>query len=97
MKTLTIILALSTLGLLIGCSGKAPYHSRPMPDPGTFNAHFGDIDADGDALVDWGEFKAYFPEATDAVFKAIDQDGDSRIDHDEWHRFKEAHGLKHHE
>lgn len=68
-----------------------------MPDPKTFNAHFGDMDADSDELLDGNEFKAHFPHATDEVFKAIDGNGDKRIDHDEWHRFKKAHGLKHDE
>ena len=43
------------------------------------------------------EFKAYFPHAEPNVFAAIDLNGDERIDHDEWHAFKEAHGLKHHD
>ena len=97
MKRFSIIPVLIISGLLFGCSGKAPYHSKPMPDPKTFNGHFGDMDTGGDDWVDWEEFKAHFQHATEPVFKAIDQNGDSRLDHDEWHQFKEAHGLKHHD
>ena len=97
MKKRSIILMLIIAGLLVGCSGKAPYHGKPMPDPKTFNGHFGDFDTDSDDLVDWPEFKAHFAHATDDVFKAIDLNGDNNIDHDEWHAFKEAHGLKHHD
>jgi len=95
MKKFTLLLILAVFIFAAGCSGKARYHKTPMPDPKTFNAHFGDMDADSDDLVDWDEFKAHFSHATEEVFKAIDANGDQRIDHDEWHRFKEAHGLKH--
>ena len=67
MKKFSIILILVISGFLVGCSGKAPYHGTPMPDPKTFNGHFGDIDAGGDDLVDWEELKAYFPHATEQV------------------------------
>ena len=97
MKIFSFVLVLVVSVFLIGCSGKAPYHSTPMPDPKTFNGHFGDIDTDGDERVDWKEFKTHFPQATDAVFKAIDLNSDGRIDHDEWHQFKDAHGLKDHD
>ena len=95
MKKFLIILILVVFGFLAGCSGKASFHKTPMPDPKTFNGHFGDIDASSDDLVDWEEFKAHFPHATDEVFRAIDQNGDGRLDHDEWHQFKKAHGLEH--
>jgi hypothetical protein len=68
-----------------------------MPDPKSFNAHFGDMDSDGNDLVSWDEFKAHFPHAEPKVFTAIDLNGDKALDHDEWHEFKAAHGLKHHD
>jgi hypothetical protein len=68
-----------------------------MPDPKSFNAHFGDMDTSGDDGVVWDEFKAYFPNAEPKVFEVIDQNRDSKIDHDEWHAFKEAHGLREHD
>ena len=68
-----------------------------MPDPKSFNAHFGDMDTGGDDLVNWEEFKAFFPQAVPEVFQAIDLNGDKLLDHDEWHAFKDAHGLREHD
>jgi hypothetical protein len=68
-----------------------------MPDPKSYDAHFGDMVSDGDDLVGWDEFKAYFPHAERKVFDAIDLNGDHALDHDEWHEFKAAHKLKHHD
>lgn len=81
--------------LAVGCSSGKKHHSSAMPDPKSFNAHFGDMDADGDDLVSWEEFSANFQNAEHKVFKAIDLNQDGNIDHDEWHKFKEAHELKH--
>lgn len=74
---------------------QSTYHGVPLPDPKAYNAHFGDMDKNGDRLVDWPEFKGFFPQADKAVFSAIDLDRSGAIDHDEWHQFKAAHGLKH--
>jgi ABC-type nickel/cobalt efflux system permease component RcnA len=68
-----------------------------MPDPKSYNAHFGDMDANGDDLVNWEEFAAHFQNADQNVFDAINLNHDGNIDHDEWHEFKAAHGLKHKE
>ena len=92
---LTIPIILVTLA--VGCSSGSKHHKTALPDPESFNAHFGDIDADGDELVSWEEFKAYFQNAEPKVFKALDLNQDGSVDHDEWHEFKEAHGLRHHE
>ena len=89
--TIPILLA----ALAVGCSTDKRHHKTDMPDPRTYNAHFGDIDADGDDLVNWKEFEAYFENAEKKVFNAIDLNQDGNIDHDEWHEFKDAHGLKH--
>lgn len=97
MKKNMPVLFLAVFGLLIACAGKPTYHETSMPDPKAFNAHFGDMDTDGDDLVSWDEFKAHFPDAVPAVFEAIDINKDKVLDHDEWHGFKEAHGLKKHE
>ena len=83
---------------IAGCSStNKKYHSTDMPDPQSFNAHFGDMDANGDGLVTRDEFTAYFQNAEKKVFNAIDLNQNGNIDHDEWHEFKEAHGLKHHD
>ena len=89
---LSLILA---VGILTGCASKPTHHKEKMPDPKGFNAHLPDMDSDGNDLVDWAEFEKYFPQAEPGVFKAIDLNGDGNIDHDEWHQFKEAHGLGH--
>lgn len=83
------------LALMTACHSGGSYHKSSMPDPATYNAHFGDMDTDQDDQVTREEFQAYFPEADMKVFEAIDLDKDNRLNHDEWHQFKEAHGLKH--
>ena len=80
-----------------GWSGDSQYHPAALPDPASFNAHFGDMDGDGDDRVDLQELTSYFPQATPEVFKALDLNGDGGVDHDEWHAFKEAHGLRDHD
>ncbi len=78
-----------------GCSRIQKHHKSSLPDPKTFNAHFPDMDKDDDGLVNWEEFETHFPHAEPGVFNALDLDGNKAVDHDEWHQFKEAHGLKH--
>ena len=95
MKANFLLLGVLVFVLFFACSGRNTYHKSSMPDPKSFNAHFGDMDSDGDDLVNWDEFKAHFPNAVTEVFAAIDLNKDSALDHDEWHKFKAAHGLKH--
>ena len=97
MKKYSLLILFILIGLLAGCSSKKTFHPSPMPDPKSFNAHFGDMDTSGDDLVDWDEFKSYFDHAEPKVFEAIDLNKDGNLDHDEWHKFKEAHGLKEHD
>ena len=52
-------------------------------------------DTNQDGQVSQAEFEAYFPQADIKVFEIIDADQDKSLSHEEWHRFKEAHGLKH--
>lgn len=95
MKHLVLLLSLAlVIGLMSGCASDR-YHKEALPDPQGFNAHFGDMDLDGNELVNRTEFKDQFPQANENVFKAIDLNGDGYIDHEEWHEFKEAHGLTH--
>jgi len=88
-----LILLLATLG----CAKEKRFHPTALPDPASFNAHFGDIDADDDGWLNWEEFKAYFPKATPSIFEALDLSKDKQVDHDEWHAFKEAHGMRGHD
>ena len=97
MKKFINMTALSFLFILAACSTHEPYHKTAMPDPTSFNAHFGDMDQSGDDLVDWDEFKAHFSHAKPDVYRAIDLNGDDRLDHDEWHAFKDAHGMREHD
>jgi hypothetical protein len=81
--------------VLAGCSG-ARFHEKELPNPSSYNAHFPDMDYDGNESVTLIEFQKYFPQATSGVFEALDRNQDKVVDHDEWHEFKEAHGLKSH-
>ena len=95
MKHLVLLLSLALMiGLLSGCAADR-YHKEALPDPQGFNAHFGDMDLDGNNLVNWTEFKDQFPQGDEKVFNAVGLNGDGYIDHEEWHEFKEAHGLTH--
>ena len=85
------------VGVLSGCASQPKHHKDNLPDPKGFNAHFPDMDSDGDDLVSWTEFKDHFPQAGPEAFKATDLNGDGNIDHDEWNQFKKAHGLEHKE
>ena len=80
---------------LWGCSGHGRYHDAPLGDPATYQAHFHDMDGNGDGRVDAGEFRSHFPQSDRHVFRALDLNEDGIVDHDEWHQFKAAHGIKH--
>lgn len=98
MKQAVLFSILAALMMLtIGCAGGSQFHKTAMPDPQSFNAHFGDMDADSNELVDWKEFEAHFPNAQPEIFRELDLNGDEGVDHDEWHEFKAAHGMKHKE
>jgi Ca2+-binding EF-hand superfamily protein len=98
MKRLVVyLLIVSLMTTAFGCAKKNRHHDTDLPDPKSFNAHFGDIDTDGDGNITLEEFKAYFDHADENVFKALDLNGNGTVDHDEWHQFKEAHGLRHHD
>lgn len=98
MKKFVFFLSLIlVVGLISGCASQPKHHKEKLPDPKGFNAHFPDMDSDGDDLVSWTEFQTYFPQAVPEAFKATDLNGDGNIDHDEWHQFKEVHELGHKE
>ena len=94
-RTFILFSILLAFVIFVGCISKQRYHETELPDPKSFNAHFPDLDTSGDDFVSWQEFKDYFPQAELEVFRALDLNGDELVDHDEWHKFKEAHGLKH--
>ena len=89
------MIAVSIVALAAGCSFKGKYHDTALPDPKQYNAHFENMDSTKDGLISWEEFKGYFPQAEPKVFSTIDLNKDGYIDHDEWNKFKEAHGLEH--
>lgn len=62
-----------------------------------YNAHFSDMDKDGNQIVVKDEFTAYFKDNSkpDEAFAIIDADSSGGIDHDEWHAFKKMHGYEH--
>ncbi len=97
MRKCFILIVFLTLALVMGCGGQKKMHTGAMPDPAGYDAHFGDIDTSGDDFVKWYEFKKYFPKSEPRVFMTIDMNNDAMIDHDEWHNFKAAHGMKHHD
>jgi predicted PolB exonuclease-like 3'-5' exonuclease len=94
-KTMVFVSLLALFVVLAACSG-ARFHEKELPTPTTYQAHFPDMDYDGNESVTWNEFHKYFPQATTDVFEALDRNQDKAVDHDEWHEFKEAHGLKSH-
>ena len=95
-KTAIVVGAILMTFILAGCTGQKRYHKMPLDDPSGYKAHFPDMDGSGDELVTWEEFKAHFPDTNTDVFHALDLNKDGNVDHDEWHEFKEAHGLKEH-
>ena len=95
-KHIVIGMLIITFVAAIGCAQKKQYHKSSLPEPSSFNAHFGDMDSDENNWVSWPEFKAHFPQATLEVYQALDLDKDGLVNHDEWHAFKEAHGMRDH-
>ena len=93
----TVLILTALVAGLSACGHHQKYHETDLQDPKSFMAHFPDMDTDGDDLVSAAEFKTYFPDADDNVYKALDLNADGSVDHDEWHEFKLAHGLETHE
>ena len=83
------------LALLFGCSKKERFHQTDLPDPKSYEAHFDEIDSNGNGVVSWEEFDKYFFQAAPRAFEALDLNGDNVVDQDEWAKFRQAHGTKH--
>jgi len=88
------ILILISLGILFTAL-VTPAYSSDHKEKHDYNGHFGDIDLNGDDMVNWEEFKKAFSHAGKDIFKKIDENSDDLIDHDEWHHFKKNQGYKH--
>ena len=95
-KALILAGAILMATVFAGCTSSKPFHPKPLGDPSGYRAHFPDLDDSGDGIVTWEEFKAHFPDTSTDVFEALDLNKDKGVDHDEWHKFKEVHGIKDH-
>ena len=56
-----------------------------------YQAAFGDLDANRDAVVEWREFKGYYPEADPKAFLEADRNKDGDISPDEWRFYIQTH------
>ena len=59
-RSLLFAISIALIMLVAGCSSHKNHHGTDMPDPHSYNAHFGDMDTNGDDLVNWEEFSAHF-------------------------------------
>jgi Ca2+-binding EF-hand superfamily protein len=96
MRQIVIALAFTLiLAHSLGCAKKQKFHQADLPDPKSYQAHFHEVDRNGDGIVTWEEFENYFPEAELRIFEILDTNKDTVVDPNEWHQFEEAHGTKH--
>ena len=103
------VLTLASVGASTGCGGKResagtpPEDNAPAPATERFEPETPAITSENPlADTDWRLVEVQ--SMSDAVSAAQPDDpslytmrlnGDGTVDHDEWHEFKEAHGLKH--
>lgn len=96
-RMLSCILFAVVLALAFGgCVHHAKQDKAMNMEMKSFDAHFPDMDTNGDKLVNWGEFKNQFSDSDKDVFEVIDINKDGNIDHDEWHDSKATQGSKMH-
>ena len=78
-------------------AGTLAFASTAYAGGDKYEGHFGDMDTNGDEIVNQEEFVAFFKDNADpaGAFTIIDQDSSGSLDHDEWHAFKSAHGYGH--
>jgi hypothetical protein len=57
-----------------------------------YEAAFSAIDGNQDQVVEWHEFKAYFPSADPKTFLQADHDKDGNITREEWQSFIATQG-----
>ena len=89
-----ILLAVIVALALVGCGHQAKQHKAMNMEIKSYDAHFPDMDVNGDGLVSWDEFNRQFADAEKNVFRAIDLNTDGNLNHDEWHEFKAGSGHK---
>ncbi len=77
-----------------GMDGKAP--GKAAEGMSNATEKYTKMDSNGDKNVDSAEFKAAYPEMTDAVFGIINKDGNAGISLEEWMEFQTSHmqGMK---
>lgn len=97
MKTISgIIVLVMLLALISGCAHQGSSVQGVQMGVKSYDAHFPDMDANGDGLVSWAEFNNQFTDAEKDVYETLDLNKDGSIDHDEWHESKAAHGAELH-
>lgn len=74
-------LLVSTVAVLAACISLPHYE-----------AAFATIDSNGDTVIEWREFKTYYPEADPKSFLEADQDKNGDISAEEWQRFLNTQG-----
>jgi hypothetical protein len=57
-----------------------------------YEAAFAAIDTNRDAVIEWREFKTYYPEADPKSFLEADDDKNGDISAEEWQRFLSIQG-----
>ena len=97
-RLLLLIIPILLVILVSACSSHKKHHNTDMPDAKSFNAHFGDMDANGDDLVNAADF-AVFAECYEGpngtppeICGVFDFNGDAVIDLQDYAAFQEAAG-----
>ena len=72
--------AMAVLSALLAACAAAP----------RYQAAFADLDQNRDAVVEWREFKGYYPEGDPKAFLEADRNKDGDITPDEWRFYLET-------
>ncbi|MBL0713041.1 MAG: hypothetical protein JJV98_05010 [Desulfosarcina sp.] len=76
----SMLITVLAILLVVGCASD-PVHY----------AEFGAVDRDESDIVEWYEFKAFYPQASPKSFMEADQNKDGEISADEWHDYIERY------
>ena len=60
-KALTGVLIVVLVAASAACTSGGRHHDTNLPDPKGYNAHFGDMDKNGDGLVELGGVQGLLP------------------------------------